>query len=152
MKKRQIAIVIAGLVIGAAGVAAENLDVVTLSSREAYAPEAAQFEPIPGEVAVVEVIPVEVVPVAVVPVEIVQVEPVPVASVAMAPVVVVSPKPATSAIPPSADDMVWKPLPKQAKYLEARAAQLQVATVRGDTFAPSADVVVMSPLPAVVRY
>ena len=149
MKKRHIAIVIAGLVMGTAGVAAENRDVFSLSSDDAYAtPEAAQIESIPGDVAVVELAPVELAPV-----EVVQVEPVQVASVATQPLVVVSPQPAMSnTFPPSADDMVWKPLPKQAKYLEERAARLQVATVRGDTFPPSADDMIWKPLPKQAKY
>jgi hypothetical protein len=152
MKKRHIAIVIAGLVMGAAGVAAENLEVVPLSSRDAYAPEAAQFESTPADVAVVEVTPVAVVPVEVVPVEVVQVEAVQV--VAVEPVIVANPKPAMiSSIPQSADDMVWKPLPKQAKYLEERADRLLVATaIRGDTFPVSADDIVWKALPKQAKY
>lgn len=150
MKKRHIALVIAGLVVGAAGVAAENLEV--LSPRDAYAPEAAPFESAPADVAVVEVTPVEVVPVEIIPAEVVQVESVQVAAVE--PVVVARVQPAMTSIPPSADDMVWKPLPKQAKYLEERAAQLQVATMttRGDTFPASADDIVWKALPAQAKY
>ena len=93
MKKRHIALVIAGLVVGAAGVAAENLEVLPFSSRDAYAPEAAQFESGPADVAVVEVTAIEVVPVEVVQVESVQI-------VAVEPVVVAGPKPAMiSSIP-----------------------------------------------------
>ncbi len=148
MKKRHIALVIAGLVVGAAGVAAENLEVLPLSSGDAYAPEAAQFESVPADVAVVEITPVEIVPVEVVQVESVQI-------VAVEPVVVASPKPAMiSSIPQSADDMVWKPLPKQAKYFEDREAQLlQVATAtRGDSFPQSADDLAWKPLPVQAKY
>lgn len=149
MKKRHIALVIAGLVVGAAGVAAENLEV--LSPRDAYAPEAAQFESAPADVAVVEITPVAVAPVEVVPVEVVQVESVQVAAVE--PVVVARVQPAMTSIPQSADDMVGKPLPKQAKYLEERAAQLQVATTtRGDTFPVSADDIVWKALPVQAKY
>jgi hypothetical protein len=48
--------------------------------------------------------------------------------------------------------MVWKPLAKQAKYLEERAARLQVATVRGDMFPQSANDIALEPLPALARY
>jgi hypothetical protein len=147
MKKRHIALVIAGLVVGAAGVAAENLEV--LSPRDAYAPEAAQFESAPADVAVVDVTPAEAVAVEAVPVEVVQVESVQ----AVQPIAVVRAQPEMTSIPQSADDMVWKPLPKQAKYLEERAAQLQVATTtRGDTFPVSADDIVWKALPVQAKY
>lgn len=43
-------------------------------------------------------------------------------------------------------------LPALTKYLEERAAQLQVTTVRGDTFPPSADDAAWKPLPAQTNY
>jgi hypothetical protein len=54
--------------------------------------------------------------------------------------------------PPSEIDIIWKPLPAQAKYLEERAARLQLAPVRGDTFPPSAEEITWKMLPAQARY
>src|SRR5262249_58655091 len=54
--------------------------------------------------------------------------------------------------PPSETDIIWQPLPAQAKYLEERAARLQVAPLRGDTFPLSAEEVTWKMLPAQARY
>jgi hypothetical protein len=60
-----------------------------------------------------------------------------------------------STFPMSADEPgrgVGSTLPALTKYLEERAAQLQVTTVRGDTFPPSADDAAWIPLPAQAKY
>ena len=54
--------------------------------------------------------------------------------------------------PPSADDMVWKPLSAQAKYLDERVARPQVATVRVNTFPQTENDIVWKMLPAQARY
>ena len=54
--------------------------------------------------------------------------------------------------PLSAEEVVWQPLPAQAKYLEERAARLQAAPLRGDTFPPSAEEIAWQPLPAQAKY
>src|SRR5262249_2440378 len=54
--------------------------------------------------------------------------------------------------PPSETDIIWQPLPAQAKYLEERAARLQVAPLRGDIFPPSAEEIIWKPLPAQAKY
>ena len=59
------------------------------------------------------------------------------------------------AFPMSADEPgrgVLSTLPAQVKYLEERAVRPQVATVRVDTFPPSADDMVWQMLPAQARY
>lgn len=142
MTKRQIAMVVAGLMMGAAGVAAGNRDASFFSSEGAIAiPEAAQVESMPAEVAVVEIVPVEVVRVETVPVLYVE------------PVRVTITMPAQSnAFPQSTDDLIGKPLPAQAAYLEQRAANLQVSASRGDTFPLSTDDVMAKPLPALAAY
>jgi hypothetical protein len=74
------------------------------------------------------------------------------ASAPSAPIVAAAvPMPREDAFPPSADDMVWKPLPVQARYLEDRAASIQVASM-GDAFPPSADEMPYKPLPALAQY
>ena len=54
--------------------------------------------------------------------------------------------------PPSADDMVWKPLSAQAKYLDERAPRPQVATARVNTFPQTENDIVWAMLPAQAKY
>jgi hypothetical protein len=54
--------------------------------------------------------------------------------------------------PPSADDMVWKPLSAQAKYLDERAPRPQVATARVNTFPQTENDIIWAMLPAQAKY
>ena len=59
------------------------------------------------------------------------------------------------AFPMSADEPgrgIGSTLPALTKYLEEHAPRPQVATVRVNTFPPSADDIVWKPLPAQARY
>jgi hypothetical protein len=140
LSKRRIAILIAGLLLGTqVGMAALE------ESGGSAGEESAQAQPLadPAEQpAQVEQSPEQQAA------QLQSTEP----GVATAPMVAtVVPMPREDAFPPSADDMVWKPLPVQARYLEERAASIQVAST-GDAFPPSADEMPYRPLPALAQY
>ncbi len=140
MLKRRIAVLIAGVFIGTqVGMAAEDQETFSAADNDQYVtPETTQNGPAPSDVAEISS-PV-----------VAYAEP----AVDIGPPVVTNPTGPVAridAVPPSADDMVWTPLPAQAKYLEERAARMQTA-VRGDVFPPSASDTFWTPLPAQARY
>lgn len=137
LSKRRIAILIAGLLLGTqAGLAA--LEQSGGSTEE----ESAQAQPLAEQPAQVEQSPEQQAA------QLGSTEP----SAASGPVVAMVPTPREDVFPPSADDMVWKPLPVQARYLDERAANIQMVASRGDAFPPSADEMPYQPLPALAQY
>ena len=54
--------------------------------------------------------------------------------------------------PPTETDIIWQPLPAQARYLEERAARLQAAPVRGSAFPQTETDIIWQPLPAQAKY
>jgi hypothetical protein len=140
MLKRRIAVLIAGILFGTqAGMAAEEEEMFSTADNGEYAVQEST-ENVPTELAVTEVpAPVVAYP-----------EP----ESAVAPTVVTNPPARTTrseTFPPSADDMIGTPLPAQAKYLDERAAHVQLA-VRGDAFPQSANDLAWKPLPAQAKY
>jgi hypothetical protein len=137
LSKRRIAILIAGLLLGTqAGLAA-------LEQSGSAEEESAQAQPLAEQPAEVEQSPEQ---------QAAQLAPTE-SSTASGPVVAtVVPAPREDVFPPSADDMVWKPLPAQARYLDERAASIQMAASTGDAFPPSADEMPYRPLPALAQY
>lgn len=162
MLKRRIAVAIAGLFIGGAGLAAVEQDMFPTAANE-QAGEA--LAPIQAESTLADAAPAESAQTEAIPAESTQGEGgmsiksvqrymkslvAKISEVTKISAVTVVPG---DTFPPSADDMVWKHLPVQAKYLEDRAAAIQMAAgSNGNVFAPSADEIAMRPLPALASY
>jgi hypothetical protein len=156
MLKRRIAVLVAGVFIGTqAGMAADEQDnSFAVESDQYVASEPTQEAPASDQYVATEATQEEPAPFA-----IAEVSP-PVAAT-VNPVVANQPSVVTNlitvtvarsdAFPPSADDMVWTLLPRQAKYLDERAVRIQTA-VRSDAFPPSADDVNWTPLPGQAKY
>jgi hypothetical protein len=149
MLKRRIAILVAGIFIGTqAGMAADAVDQENLSAAEND--QFVMAEPTQNEPASFEIVEVES------PLVVAYAEP----QAVIEPPIAIEPPVVTNltvinvrgdAFPASAEDMVWKPLPAQARYLEERAARIQMV-VRGDAFPPSADDVAGKLLPSQISY
>ena len=155
MLKRRIAVVIAGMFIGGAGLAAVEQGMLPDVADE---PAAEALAPIQAEPTLPDAAPAESAQTEAVPAESTQAEES--MSIRSVQRYVKSLVAKVSAVtvrgdtfPPSADDMVWKHLPVQAKYLEDRAAAIQMAAgSNGNVFPPSADDMVWKPLPALASY
>ena len=141
MLKRRIAVLVAGIFFGTqAGMAADEQENSSAAENDQYvAVEPTQEAPASFEIAEVSY------PVAASVNPVVANEP----SVVTNRITVTAAR--SGAFPPSADDMVWTPLPAQARYFEQRTARIQTA-MRGDTFPPSADDLAWKLLPAQVSY